>query len=209
MHKKYLFIALVVVFAAATIVVVSPVFAGESESESSQVSDNQLIIESDSSITAFKWYGMTEALNYQATAKKKVFIDVYTTWCGPCKMLDANTFSDPVIKKLLAEYFVPSKFNAESGDTIVFKGQTYLNKNYTPQPRKSTHDFAIYIASTQQGLGYPTMVFLDEELNMIQPISGYIGPAQLEPILSFFGTNAYKDTTWEIYLSTFKSQISQ
>ncbi len=209
MQKKNLLIAVLIVFVAGAIAAVSPVFANESNGKLLQVSDNQLDAESDSAAGEFKWHTMNESLKLQETTKKKVFIDVYTTWCGPCKMLDANTFSDPVIKKLLEMYFIPTKFNAESGDTIVFKGQTFLNKNYTPQPRKSTHDFAIYIASTQQGLGYPTMVFLDEELNMIQPISGYIGPAQLEPILSFFGTNAYKDTTWENYLTTFKSQLSQ
>ncbi len=84
-----------------------------------------------------------------------------------------------------------------------------MNRNYTPTPRKSTHDFAVYIASTQQGLGYPTMVFLDSSLNMIQPISGYLVPSQLEPILSFFGTDAYKTTDWETYYKGFTSQISQ
>jgi len=209
MQKKYLIIGVLFVFVAGAIAAVSPAFVNEKGNDMLQMADNQLVMESDSASGAFKWYTVNESLVLHETTKKKVFIDVYTTWCGPCKMLDANTFSDPVIKKLLEQHFYPTKFNAESGDTIIFKGQTFINKNYTPQPRKSTHDFAIYIASTQQGLGYPTLVFLDEELNMIQPISGYIGPAQLEPILSFFGTNAYKDTTWEIYLSTFKSQLSQ
>ena len=78
-----------------------------------------------------------------------------------------------------------------------------------PATAQSTHPFAVYIASTPQGLGYPTMVFLDEESNMIQPISGYLTPQQLEPILSFFGTNAYKSTDWNTYYNSFKSSISQ
>lgn len=209
MQKKYLVIALLVIAAAGALAVFNPVLARESSGSNQQVADNQYVVSDDSAKTEFKWFAINESLNFQETVKKKMFIDVYTTWCGPCKMLEANTFSDPVIRKLLDQYFIPTKFNAESGDTIVFKGQTYLNRNYSPQPRKSTHDFAIYIASTQQGLGYPTMVFLDEELNMIQPISGYIGPAQLEPILVFFGSDAYKTTTWETFLTTFKSELSQ
>ena len=124
-------------------------------------------------------------------------------------MLDANTFSNPVIRKILSEYYIPTKFNAESGDSILFKGQTFTNPNYSPQPRKSTHEFAVYIASTQNGLGYPTMVFLDEELNMIQPIAGYLTPQQLEPILVYFGTDANKTTDWPTYYAAFKSSISQ
>lgn len=40
-----------------------------------------------------KWMSMEEA---QAAAKKSprpLFVDVYTSWCGPCKMLDARTFT--------------------------------------------------------------------------------------------------------------------
>lgn len=209
MQKKYLVILGVAILAAGTIAAINPSFAGKTDVISSQSIDNELIVEEGTPTDTFKWYSINEALALQATTGKKMFIDVYTTWCGPCKMLDANTFSNPVIQKLLAEHFIPTKFNAESGEVVSFKGQNFENRNYSPTPRKSTHDFAIYIASTQQGLGYPTMVFLDEELNMIQPISGYLVPSQLEPILTFFGTNTYKTTDWETYFKTFKSQLSQ
>lgn len=209
MQKKYVFILILVALLAGTIVAVNPAFNNNNEELNSQVADNELVTEGDTTAEAFKWYQMKEALALQEKTGKKMFIDVYTTWCGPCKMLEANTFSNPVIQKLLSEYYIPTKFNAECGDTVVFKGQTFMNRNYTPTPRKSTHDFAVYIASTQQGLGYPTMVFLDSSLNMIQPISGYLVPSQLEPILSFFGTDAYKTTDWETYYKGFTSQISQ
>lgn len=166
-------------------------------------------VHGDSTVAEVKWYTVEEALKMQDSTKKKIFMDVYTTWCGPCKMLDANTFHHPEIVRLLNEYYIPVKFNAESGDTIVYKGQTYVNPNYSPKPRTSTHQFAIYIASTQQGLGYPTMVWLDENGDMIQPLSGYLEPTRLEPILNFFGTNAYKTTTWPDYYKGFTSAITQ
>ena len=48
------------------------------------------------SMTAQKinWMSMEEALAAQEKQPKKIFMDVYTTWCGPCKLLDRNTFSD-------------------------------------------------------------------------------------------------------------------
>lgn len=50
-----------------------------------------------------RWYSIEEAveLNSKSKAKdkKKFFIDVYTDWCGWCKKMDANTFTDPVIVK--------------------------------------------------------------------------------------------------------------
>jgi thiol-disulfide isomerase/thioredoxin len=49
-----------------------------------------------------------------ATAEGKlVFIDFYTTWCEPCKRLDAATWSDPAVAKLLGEKTVPLKIDAE------------------------------------------------------------------------------------------------
>ena len=209
MQKKYVYILVFVALVAGAIAAVKPVLNANTPAEKSQLIDNELVADQDSTLTPFKWYTVNEALTLQAQTGKKMFIDVYTTLCGPCKMLDANTFSNTEIKKLLSEYYIPTKFNAESGDTIIFKGQTFINKNYTTVPRKSTHDFAIYIASTQQGLGYPTMVFLDEQQNLIQPISGYLVPERLEPILAYFGSNAYKDTDWDTYYKNFKSNISQ
>jgi len=168
----------------------------------------------DSAKTEFKWYTISEALEMQKTSHKKIFMDVYTTWCGPCRMLDANTFSNPEIQKLLSEYYIPVKFNAESGDTIQYQGQTFTNRNYSPLPRKSTHDFAVYIASTEQGLGYPTVVFMDETGTRLQPISGYREAGKvtaqnpgMEPILSFFGTDAYKTATWNDFYAAFQSNI--
>jgi thiol:disulfide interchange protein len=46
------------------------------------------------------WITMDEAARLQKQYPKKIIIDMYTTWCGPCRMLDRNTFSN----KSLAEY---------------------------------------------------------------------------------------------------------
>lgn len=205
MQKKHLVLAVLIILVSATLVFALPAQDNQPET----VAQSAVYPDSDSAVVELKWYTIEEALELQKTNHKKIFMDVYTTWCGPCKMLDANTFGNPVIRNILNEYYIPVKFNAESGDTITYKGQDFVNPAYTPQPRKSTHQFAIYIASTDQGLAYPTMVFLDEEGGMIQPITGYLDPQRLEPIISFFGTNAYKTVTWPDYFNGFKSAFNQ
>ena len=207
MQKKYFIIAAVLISISITMGFVLSRNSVEQKPESSLSNTTPAVLTSETTDESFKWYTVMEAIELQKTTNKKIFIDVFTTWCGPCKMLEANTFSNPTIRTLLAEYYIPAKFNAESGDTIVFNGETYTNPKYSPTPRQSTHPFAIYIASTPQGLGYPTMVFLDEKLEMIQPIPSYVTPDQLEPILTYFGTDAFKTTDWQTYLSTFKSNL--
>jgi len=39
-----------------------------------------------------KWMTFDEAIAMQKKNPKPIFMDVYTDWCGPCKMLDKNTF---------------------------------------------------------------------------------------------------------------------
>lgn len=158
--------------------------------------------------TEFKWYSVQEAIELNKTTHKKLFIDVYATWCGPCKWLDANTFNNPRIKEQLAQYYIPTKFNAESSDTVYFKDKTFVNPKPGAGARMSTHEFTIYIASTERGISYPTMVFLDENLDMIQPISGALSAEQLEPILDYIGQDLFKTTPWETFTQTYKSNIN-
>ena len=73
-----------------------------------------------------KWYTFEEAVDLSKNNPKKLFIDVYTDWCGWCKRMDQNTFTHPVIAKYLNENFYAVKFNAESTKPIDFTGKNVL-----------------------------------------------------------------------------------
>ena len=51
----------------------------------------------------------------------------------------------------------------------------------------------------QGRLSYPTVVFLDEQLNMLSPVPGYQKPEPFLNIARYFGENIYKDTDWNTY----------
>lgn len=53
------------------------------------------------------------ALKEAKTSDKMILIDVYTNWCGPCKMLDKNTYSSPDVVTYLKRKFICVKVNAE------------------------------------------------------------------------------------------------
>jgi len=139
----------------------------------------------DQSQSKINWISMEEAEKLAQKDPRKIFVDIYTDWCGWCKRMDANTFSHPQIVKYINENFYAVKLNAEQADPISFRGHTYINEN--PGQRRSAHNFAI--ALLQGKMGYPSVAFFDEELNLITALPGYREPAQFEPILVFFKEN--------------------
>jgi thioredoxin-related protein len=74
-----------------------------------------------------KWYSIQEAEKMIQTAPRPMIVDTYTDWCGWCKKLDADTFSDTVIAEILNTKFYPVKFNAEGKDPVTFQGKTFVN----------------------------------------------------------------------------------
>ena len=150
-----------------------------------------------------KWYTFQEAVALNAKAPRKIMIDVYTDWCGWCKVMDKETFKHPVIAKILNEKYYPVKFNAESLDPITFEGHTFVNSG---QGNRPPHQLAI--ALLNQKLSYPTVVFMNEKNQLITPVPGFQKPEQMEPLLMFIWESAYeKDVNYQDYLKTFKSNI--
>lgn len=160
---------------------------------------------------SIRWMSFEEAIKANDKKPKKILVDVYTNWCGPCRMLNSNTFTNKRIIELINKYYYPVKFNAEGPDTIIVKGQTYVNPGYDPNVpgRNSTHQLTYAIANVNGRIAYPTIVYMDENSQIIQAIQGYMTPQQLEPILIYFGEDHYKTTPWEKFLETFQSKIGQ
>ncbi len=150
------------------------------------------------------WVTLEEAVEAQKTVPKKIFMDAYTVWCGPCKMLDKNTFSNKDVADYINKNYYAVKFNAEGNETVNFKGVTYTNPNFNPNTsgRNSSHELSGVFGIR----AYPTLLYLDEEANLIAPISGYKTPSQLELFLKFFNEADVKNITkesWESYSSNF------
>ncbi len=147
-----------------------------------------------------KWMTFEEAIEKSKTEKRKIFIDVYTDWCGWCKVMDKNTFSEPKVAEMLNEHFYPVKFDAEQKEDVVFNGTTF---KFVPSGNKGYHQLAAALLNNQ--LSYPTVVFLDEEFRMIQPLAGYQKAPEFHKIIQFIGEDHYKKTKWDEWQSIYKS----
>ena len=86
------------------------------------------------------WMTLEEAIELQKETPKKIIMDVYTNWCGPCKMLDKYTFHNEDVVNYINEHYYAVKFNAEGIDVVTFKGNTYSNPNYNPELAKLIFD---------------------------------------------------------------------
>ena len=149
---------------------------------------------------AVKWMTFEEALQKSKAEKRPVFIDVYTDWCGWCKVMDKNTFNDTRVSKLLNEKFYAVKFNAEQREDVVFDGHTF---KFVPSGRSGYHELAAALLNNQ--LSYPTVVFLDEDFKMIQPLAGYRKAPEFHIIAQFIGEGHYKTIKWDEWQKTYKS----
>ncbi len=123
---------------------------------------------------------------------KKVYIDMYTDWCGWCKKMDATTFQNPDLVKYMNNNFYAVRFNAETKDVIHFQG-----KDYKFDSAHRANMFAVEMMKGQ--LTYPTAIFLMENFQNPNPIPGYRSVSELEVMITYFGDNAFRHKSWDAY----------
>lgn len=182
--KKYLLVFLVVASIASIMAMTDPKSSNSSEG-------------------AVKWMTFEEAIEKSKTEKRKIFIDVYTDWCGWCKVMDKNTFNEPTIAKTLNEKFYPVKFNAEQKEDVVFNGTTF---KFVESGRSGYHELAAALLNNQ--LSYPTVVFLDEDFKTASPVAGYRKPEEFHKIMTYFGEDHFKkggQDGWAQFEAQYKS----
>jgi thioredoxin-related protein len=139
-----------------------------------------------------RWYTWEEAVAASARQPKKLFVDVYTDWCGYCKRMDASTFTDPAVIQYLNENFYPVKFNAEQTADIQYKGHTL---KFQANGRRGYHELAAALLDDR--LSYPSFVYLDENQLRITISPGYKTPDVLLREMRFVAGGHYKNMRFE------------
>jgi thiol-disulfide isomerase/thioredoxin len=93
--------------------------------------------------------GSFESILNKAKAQKKlIYVDIYTTWCTPCKQMDAEVFTNTNVGKIFNENFINYKIDGEKGEG---------------------KDLVEYFELDS----YPTSMFIDGEWNIIQKLEGF------------------------------------
>ena len=144
-----------------------------------------------------KWHTIDEAAETKI-GERLYFVDFYTSWCGYCKKMDRETFSDATVAKLLNKYFYPVKFDAEGSATVNWFGRTYRPVN---QGRNRQHEFA-------RGLqGYPTFVLYKSDGTPLQAIPGFYSAKDFTVVLWYFASGDCDKYPFDRYQKIFDKEI--
>jgi thioredoxin 1 len=95
-----------------------------------------------------------EVLNKAKADNKLIFLDIYASWCGPCKMLKRQTFTDKEVGEFYNANFINTSFDGEMGEG------TMLARKYKVR-------------------GYPTLIIIDGNGQVVNYSVGYVSPREL------------------------------
>ncbi|MDA7501734.1 thioredoxin family protein [Chitinophagales bacterium] len=149
------------------------------------------------------WLTIDQLEQVAKTDKKKVMVDLYTSWCGWCKKMDKSTFQHGQISQYLNENFHAVKMDAEMKDNISFLGEDHAFK---AAGRRGYNELAFKFAAGR--MSYPTIAFLDEDLKRINSFPGFKQPHQFDPLLKFIAENHYESTDFRSFSSSYDSPIA-
>lgn len=161
-----------------------------------------IVIPSNSTAAAeeeIKWYTFDEAVKLSEKKPKKIFIDLYTDWCGWCKRMDATTFKDPAVAKYMNANFYPVKFDAEQKEEVKYRGHTFT---YFPAGNRGVHELAYSLLDGK--LSYPSYVYLSEKQERITISPGYKEAEFFVKELKYIAENYYEKIPYQEYLNKVK-----
>ena len=109
-----------------------------------------------------QWMKFEEAIAANEKNPKMILVDVYTDWCGWCKKMDKETFTDPLVIAHFQKNFYAVKLNAEDTKRkFSFMGRTFTEAE---------------MAASMRVNSYPNFVVIEPGLQNIAQLPGYRGP---------------------------------
>jgi len=145
-----------------------------------------------------QWLTVAELKEAYSKSPKPILVDVYTSWCGWCKVMDRETYAKDKVAAYINEKYYAVKLDAESKESFEWNGKKYeYNAEY------KSNDLAVYLLYGQ--MSFPTTVFLPTIDAQPAPIAGYLKPNELEAPLKFFGDGAYKTQKYPEFMNGFKA----
>lgn len=142
--------------------------------------------------TTITWMTWDEAMKAREKQPKKVFVDMYTDWCGWCKRMDETTFADAQVVQAMNKDFYCVKFDAEGKQDILYNGHTF---KFMASGSRGVHELAYALLDGK--LGYPSYVYLNENMERISVSPGYKPVDAFMKEISYIAGEHYKTTSYD------------
>jgi thioredoxin-related protein len=115
------------------------------------------------------WLTFDQLKDSMASNPKKIFIEIYTDWCGPCKIMEKKVFPKKKVVEPMNDYYYAVRLNSETMDSISFNGNDYF---LTLHKTTKINELVLEIGLEAGHLSYPTMVILNENYEVIYRYPG-------------------------------------
>jgi uncharacterized protein YyaL (SSP411 family) len=143
------------------------------------------------------WLSPAQALDAYTNEPRPILVDMYTDWCGWCKVMERETYANDAVANYINTHYYAVKFDAESKTEVVWGGKKY---NYNAQYR--ANELAVYLMGGQ--MSYPTTIFLANPNAQPAPLPGFLKPNEIEAPLKFFGDGVFKTKSFQQFNQSFK-----
>lgn len=145
-----------------------------------------------------QWMTWEEAVAANEKEPKKIMVDLYTHWCGWCKVMDKKTFSDKKVVERINKDFYAVKFNAEQKEDIQYAGKTF--KFIKGERKGGVHELAYSLVNGK--MSYPTLVYLNEKFERISISPGFKEVPDLINELEFAAGEHYLKGNFQKFISS-------
>lgn len=140
------------------------------------------------------WNSWESIQNSPRLKQRKTMIFIYADWCNWCRKMEMESFTQPAVSRFMNDHFNLVRFNGEQKEEVLFKGKKY---GFIKVGQRGYNEWVALLLNGN--VSFPAVVFLDEQGQVVQPISGFKAPEELLLIMQYVYSNAYLHTPWAAY----------